>query len=421
MHPLTEALNLTSQIERHFPIEIVELLRAIGEIASEQDMHLYLVGGAVRDLLLGRRNFDLDLVVEGSAIQLAKRLAKFGIQSESHPRFGTVKLQRGELIIDLVTARSEGYPKPGALPEVKPGSIKDDLFRRDFTVNAMAIQLDPANFGRLLDPYGGLEDLECGQIRILHRNSFIDDATRIFRALRYAGRLGFRLEEQTDSLLRQNIEIIQTISGDRLRHELELILEEDRPETILMLASELSALKQLLPGLKADTWLCQKFELARQQSKRVSSNMYLALLLYRLLPADLETFVQRFNIIKATRRIVRDSIKLKLKLDQLASPYIARSKIYHLLEGYVPEAIMVVSWASDKRVIKERLRLYLDELRYIKPALDGNRLKQLGVEPGKKVGECLDRLLDAKLDGEIVSEDDEVDFVRRWLAGDEKT
>ncbi|HUU64504.1 MAG TPA: CCA tRNA nucleotidyltransferase, partial [Dehalococcoidales bacterium] len=225
---MSKITNLSSQIERQLPVELVAFIQRAGKTAASQGQGLYLVGGVVRDLLLGQTNLDLDLVVEGNAIELAQHLAEINKQGKitTHPRFNTAKLQWTKWSVDLATARSETYAKPGALPTVTPGSIHNDLFRRDFTINAMAIELNPTHYGELIDLYGGRDDLEHKLIRVLHEKSFTDDATRIWRGLRYEQRLDFQLEPTTLKLLKRDIPMLDTISGDRIRYELECILQE---------------------------------------------------------------------------------------------------------------------------------------------------------------------------------------------------
>ena len=202
-------------------------MRLAGELAQKRGQKLYLVGGVVRDLLLGRENFDLDLVVEGDAIALAQELAEARqCKLVTHQRFGTAKLTWDGGSADLATARSETYAKACALPTVNPSTIRDDLLRRDFTINAMAVALTPDLYGQLLDLYGGLSDLEGKLVRVLHGKSFIDDATRIWRAIRYEQRLSFHLESETLELVKRDAGYLKKVSGDRIRHELELILKE---------------------------------------------------------------------------------------------------------------------------------------------------------------------------------------------------
>ncbi len=191
--------DVISQLEQRLSPESLALIQKAGALAAERRLGIYLVGGVVRDILLGRANSDLDLVVEGDAIKLAESLAgELGGRLVVHRRFGTAKIRTRNLTIDLAMARAETYARPGALPTVRPGSIQDDLARRDFTVNAMALRLDPGSFGKLVDPFDGRKDLENKLIRILHDRSFIDDATRMLRAVRYEQRFGFRLEASTE-------------------------------------------------------------------------------------------------------------------------------------------------------------------------------------------------------------------------------
>ena len=278
-------INLSGQIKKQLPAELVNFMQTAGKIASSQGQNLYLVGGVVRDLLLEKANFDLDLVLEGDAINLARQLQQpEAMKLTTHPHFGTAKLQWDRWSVDLTTARSETYPHTGALPKVKPGSIESDLFRRDFTINAMAVHLNPDRYGELVDLYGGRDDLEHKLIRVLHEKSFIDDATRIWRALRYEQRLDFWLEADTLKLLQRDIPMLATISGDRIRYELECIFKEKLPEKVLRRAQELGVLARLQPSLRGDGWLAEKFKKARQISTPdlPSIALYLSLWFYPL-------------------------------------------------------------------------------------------------------------------------------------------
>ena len=409
--------NLASTMEQGLPQHLLAFLRLAGEVAQAENQSLYLVGGAVRDLLLGRPNLDFDLVVEGDAPRLARQLARAsGEKVVTHPRFGTAKFSRSGLSIDLVTARSESYPRPGALPEVEPGTIGDDLSRRDFSINAMAIRLTPASYGQLLDPHRGKTDLEQRLVRILHPKSFIDDATRILRALRYEQRLGFELEENTGKLLRQHKSMLDTISGDRIRHEVELILQEEQPERILHRAQELGVLQELHPSLRGNGWLAQKFHQVRQLAPPPPS-LYLSLLLYHLTEEEVESFITRLNIAGEMARNLRQMVQLKAGLPALADPDLPRSGIYRRLEQYSPLTITACALACDSPAIGRQLELYLDDLRYVKLFLDGEDLKKIGVAPGPRLGRMLKALLEAKLDNRVSTREEEENLVRQWLAG----
>ena len=203
-------INLARQMDRQLPTELSGFLRSAGRVAAGRRENLYLVGGTVRDLLLGEASYDLDLVVEGDGPALAAALAP-GSKLTVHRRFGTAKFKWQQWSVDLATARRESYSRPGALPRVTPGSIGDDLWRRDYSVNAMAIALNPRSFGSFIDLYGGQEDLGAGLLHILHERSFIDDATRIWRGLRYEQRLGFKFERNTLRLLKQHTAILDIL------------------------------------------------------------------------------------------------------------------------------------------------------------------------------------------------------------------
>ena len=420
--------NLASKISQRLPEEIIAFLRIAGEEADAQGLRLYLVGGAVRDLLLGRPNLDFDLVLEGDAPRLALQLArrerlggengKGGERVTVHRQFGTAKLRRGSLNIDLVTARSETYAKPGALPTVQPGTIWDDLLRRDFSINAMAIDLSPASFGQLLDPYGGRSDLVYERkVRVLHERSFIDDATRILRALRYEQRLGLELERNTERLLREHKSMLDTISGDRIRHELELILKEDRPEQILERAQALGVLQELHPSLRGNGWLAERFGEARLKAI-ANPALYQLLLVYHLSGEDIERLIARLKIVGELGRNMRKLPRLKGDFTALADLALPPSSIYRLLKRYPTAAIAACALASDSPIIRSYLERYLDHLRYVKTFLDGEDLIRLGVKPGPRLGMVLETLREARLDGLVSTREEEEALVRQLQGKD---
>jgi tRNA nucleotidyltransferase (CCA-adding enzyme) len=408
--------SLAGQLEKQLPPGSLDLIRTAGTLAAELRFGLYLVGGAVRDILLGRDSFDLDLVVEGDAPELAASLAgRINAALLVHRRFGTARLRRDEMVVDLATARSETYSHPGALPAVSPGSIADDLQRRDFTINAMAANLGPGHFGVLVDPFSGEADLSRGLIRILHERSFIDDATRMLRAVRYEQRFGFRLEDSTGLLLRRDFSMLDTISGDRIRHELELILKEDRPENALQRAQALGLLQMVHPSLEADGWLSDKYEMARSVSPP-STTLSLALLTYRLGGDEIEDLIARLRIPGRAAAVIRDTCRLKADLPSLEDPGLPPSSIHRLLRGRSPTSVLACALASDSITVRDRLRLYLDRWRYVKTSLNGQALQQMGMSPGPLLGDMLGALLQAKLDGRVKTREDEVQFVRLRLA-----
>ena len=411
-------INIGKSIEAYLPPEILALVKAAGQIAVSKGQRAYLVGGVVRDLFLKCRNTDLDLVVEGDAPSLARQLAKGrGGKLVTHPRFGTATFRQGAFSLDLVTARSETYAEPGALPTVKPGNIQDDLFRRDFSINAMAASIDPARFGDLVDPYGGKSDLDRHLVRVLHQRSFKDDPTRVWRALRYEQRLGFRLEFDTAGLLRRDAAMMERISGDRLRHELERILEEDYPEKVFYRAERLGVLRQFNPALEGNGWLGEHFDMAREASgsSKPDINLYLALLVWRINDDALKAFTERLKFGGEAARVLRDIPGLKQALPALTSSELTPSSVYHILERHRSETMLAAALVTDSALVRQRLELYLSTLRFVETSLSGNDLKKMGVAEGKRMGALLKALKEARLDGKVTTREGERKLVRRWL------
>ena len=412
-------INIGKNIEAYLPPEILALVKSAGGIAAAKCQRAYLVGGTVRDLLLKRPHLDIDLVVEGDALLLARQFAKGrGGKLVTHPRFGTATFSQGAFSLDLVTARSETYAEPAALPIVKPGNIQDDLFRRDFSINAMAASLDPVRFGDLVDPYGGKSDLDRHLVRVLHQRSFKDDPTRVWRAIRYEQRLGFRLEFDTTILLRRDSAIMGRVSGDRLRHELERILEEDYPEKVFYRAERLGVLRWLHPALEGNGWLGEHFDMAREASgsSKLDIKLYLALLVWRLDVDTLKSFMERLKSGGEAARVLRDIRGLKQALPGLLSPELTPSGVYYALEHHRPETIRAAALVMDAALVKQRLELYLSTLRFVEPSLSGDDLKKMGVPQGKKMGVLLKALKEARLNGEVTTREAERKLVRKWLA-----
>ncbi len=253
---MTSSFAVGLEALKTLPETLRERLCVAGSLADQLGMPLFLVGGAARDVLLGTPTTDADLVVEGDSLRFAGRLAEaFNATIRRHSRFGTATVTPGDGAgIDVAMARSEWYPAPGALPVVRPGTITDDLGRRDFTINAIAIRLNEIQPGEIVDPHDGLGDLQRGLIRILHTKSFVDDPTRLFRAVRFEHRLSFRLEDHTERLCRNTVTMgwIDRLSGYRLGEQLRLLFEETTPWKSLHRLSELGALQAVHAAVIAD-------------------------------------------------------------------------------------------------------------------------------------------------------------------------
>ncbi len=415
---MPETANLADRIEKQLPAELIGFIQQAGRLAAGRGERLYLVGGGVRDLLLGEANLDIDLVVAGDALALARKLAGAG-KLTVHRRFNTAKLQWRRWSVDLAAARSETYARPGALPTIKPGSLADDLFRRDFSINAMAIELSPEGYGQLIDLYGGRDDLNNRLIRILHDKSFSDDATRIWRGLRYEQRLGFKLEGGTLRLLKRDVPLLDSISGDRIRYELECVFGEQYPETALKRAEELGPLSRISLSFRGNGWLAERFSKARRLSSpnQPALGLYLALLAYPLKDKEMEPLISYLRLPRILARTLRDSGSIRARLQELADPELSPSGIYHLLHGYSPQAITANLLVSESPQARRHIQQYLDKLRYLKPALGGDDLIRMGVTQGPRIKEILNRLHDARLDGRVTTKQDEEKLVRGWLKG----
>jgi len=405
------------------------------EIALEQSLPLYLVGGPVRDILMGMPIKDLDLVLEGDAPSLAARLAEeMDGRLVVHPSFGTASVVIEDATTDLVTARRETYRSPGALPDVTPSRIDDDLARRDFTINALALPLGQES-PEILDPHGGIEDMRLGVVRVLRDASFIDDPTRLLRAVRYEQRLGFRIEAGTLVRLEEAVVngCLSTVSGDRLRHELERIFEEDRPELAVTRSVCLGILAGIHPAL-TQAKAVERSAAIVQDSIQGSINKpgsgessgsrfplsYLSALSYPLTPGDAEGVISRFNMPSDWARLVRDTVELRQLESRLAVQSIPASQVVEMVESFTDAAVLTVAGVTDEPLAAQRLGRYLREFRYLSPELNGRDLLALGVPEGTVIGKILKELRNAKLDGRISTVEDERRMAKDFLAQGER-
>jgi tRNA nucleotidyltransferase (CCA-adding enzyme) len=373
---------------------------------------LFLVGGAVRDLLLGSPLVDVDLVVEEDVISMAtdvgKRLRAKVVQ---HPRFGTAIVRGQGFRLDFARARTEYYTRPGALPTVRPSTIEEDLERRDFTINAMALRLVGGRPGELLDPHGGERDLERGVLRVLYDESFQDDATRIFRAVRYAGRLGFRIERKTAARLTRDRGYVETISGARLRREIERIAVEAEVGTILRLAARRHVLEAAHQELILDSRKLRAASSLPALRTSHRSAVLFCLLLSGAAPAEAEDAIGRLAMTGQQAEAVAGLLGMRRFAGELAAAGVQPSRVAELLSPRPMEAVETFALIGPARAAK-RARRYLDEWRFVRPRLDGSDLQQLGIACGPAVGSMLKALRAARLDGRVSTREDEVALVR---------
>jgi tRNA nucleotidyltransferase (CCA-adding enzyme) len=378
---------------------------------------IYLVGGPVRDCLLGRAVVDFDLTVDGDAIALARTLQReLGGALTTHTRFGTATWCAPDQArsIDLATARTETYPRPGALPEVARGTIETDLIRRDFTLNALALRLDGDHFGELIDLHGGERDLRAGRVRVLHPRSFNDDPTRLFRAARIEQRFDFTVEAETLNLMPTALPVLDQVSGDRLRHELELIFQEARPVRALRRLDEWGVLRQIDPALHVAD------RAAARLAGTLESFAGWAYWLADLPLPDLRRIAVRLNLRRAA---AIDLEQLAGLLDQAESigQAATRHAVYHRLTPYHDRTLRAALNLIEPERARLNIELYLNELRDVRPELAGAQLQALGLPPGPALGRLLRDLRDACLDGTLATRPDEEDYARQWIAHEAET
>jgi tRNA nucleotidyltransferase (CCA-adding enzyme) len=454
--PPPERRNLADRLESVLPAPRLTLLKTIAEIAHQKRAALYIVGGFVRDLLLGYPSLDFDLVVEGDAIELADAVGKrFGGRVTSHARFGTAKWfieevsdkdidshqnsSNGKLrslidpynisdlpeTLDFITARTEFYTHPTALPTVERGSIKLDLHRRDFTINTLAMRLDGRYYGELLDYWGGYNDLKQGLVRVLHSLSFVDDPTRILRAVRYEQRYGFKIGERTRELLILARPMIDRVSGDRIRNELDNILKENRAPEMIERLKELDILKVIHPDLQWDPWVQEHLSALKDppdpvwnldaEWKRIPLDRALAysLWLIRLPSRRAKGVSDRLRLTRVLAETIQYACDLRADLNTLAE---ARpSAICARLEKIPVLAIYAAYLATNNDDIKQALQNYVVEWKHTSPQTSGYDLRALGLAPGPHYKQILNRLRDAWLDGEVSSNDDENALVEKLI------
>ena len=427
-------MNLSKRLETFLSPQSLALIRMIRTEAERLDLPLYLVGGSVRDLLLGRVINDFDLTVEGNAADLAESVLKhYAGKVVFHSRFGTAPwtlddttFKRLDIplldasgfppFLDFISARSETYSQPGALPTIKRSTIEDDLRRRDFTINAMAVRLDGMYYGQLHDPLGGQADLERGLIRVLHNNSFIDDPTRMIRAVRYAERYTFKIEPETLSLINSEArDVLSHLTGERLRHEFDLIFEEIDPSPLLHRIAELDLLRSIhrslqyansrLPYLEVLSAEFGEFTIPGISTFKRTLGWILWLM---PLPVfDVEIISVRLDFPALLTKSVRAASTLLNELPSIVSWRPSQWTFY--LEELPSIAVYAVYLMRKEPALRD----YLVHWRKVKPTITGNELKERGLEPGPKFADILRQLRAAWLDGEVKNKEEELKLLEK--------
>ncbi|MCZ6677343.1 MAG: hypothetical protein O7E52_08840 [Candidatus Poribacteria bacterium] len=390
------------------------LLQEIGKFGEKTAQSVYVVGGFVRDLLIGRENLDIDIVLEGDAVRFADQLAEaWSGKVQVHCTFGTATVIRPDgSKVDFVSARNETYARPGALPSVRYSIIEADLRRRDFSINALAIRLNPDAFGELVDCTDGLRDLRAGHIRVLHDRSFIDDPTRIFRAIRYEGRYRFRIVEGDQQRIREAIAqgVLDLISGQRVRNEIDCILSEVTVPRIIRRMLEFDLFRVVHPEWDISPHFDARWHAAQQAidwaeqhlpNDQIDTAAILWMTLRSTVCGAIKAVSDRLALENQLREKLIAQAKLCSVLDTLSASS-TPSEVYRLLNPYPLEPLVFTLKQPnqpDWRI--EKIQDYLIYLRGVQPLITGDDLIQLGLKPSRAFADVLWKVFAAQLDGKV--------------------
>lgn len=411
---MAESLDIKSRLFEALGNPLAIIVNNLLDIGEELGVSVYVVGGAVRDALMSRDMKDLDISVEDSAAPVvAELVARLDAKVIDSSPFGTFKLEIGGSLLDIVNARSETYEKPGALPTVSPGKIPEDIQRRDFTINAIAIRLTPDPI-ILFDPMGGITDIDGKLIRVLHEASFQDDATRMLRAVRYEQRLNFTLDVSTESLLTSSYDYLNTVSGDRLRNEFELIFEEEKATEILLRASKLGLLQGCYKGISSFSSLESRFSSLEDLNWDRDHSFYYALLAYDMNDEEVSDFASRFNIPNSESELARQVVRIQ-NLRSSWNSQTLPSEVYNSMRGFMVRAVELVGKTTINEQGYVLLNYYLSYSQHIKPELSASDLIAMGFQEGPMLGKAHRQLTDAVVDGVITTKQEQISFIMSLL------
>ncbi len=432
-HPsVARTRNLSRLMSQRLEKEIIILLKTIGETAAELKLNSFVVGGFVRDLLLHIKNLDIDIVIEGDGIFFARKLAeKNGGTVRTHEKFGTATvILPDNRRIDVATARLEYYEYPAAMPTVELSSLKLDLYRRDFTINAMAIALNPERFGTLVDFFHSQNDLKERSIRVLHNLSFVEDPTRIFRAIRFEQRLDFRITRHTEKLIKNAVkmDLFNSFSGIRFSNELKQIFAVDNPLPALRRMDNFALFPFLWPELRPNLKIDRRFvHLIIQASRAVSWfkllylktdcafwAVYTLAIMSRSRTKELIAFCRRFEVSEQQEKMLiqQKNNAERIAGEMLRRPYLKTSEIYWLLLALENEGLLYLITIARKNHIKKAVSLFVTNLRDTKAVISGNDLKKMGFSPGPLYKTMINFVLEAQLDGQVHNKEEAMSLVK---------
>jgi tRNA nucleotidyltransferase (CCA-adding enzyme) len=421
--------NVSNVMKEQLPNRINEILQEAGRVAAEHGYRAYAVGGFIRDLILRRPNLDIDIVVEGDGIVFAKDFAeRYDARVRSYKKFGTaVVIFPDGFKIDVATARLEYYEYPAALPTVELSSLKLDLYRRDFTINTLAVEMNPDRFGQLIDYFGAQRDFKDKAIRVLHNYSFVEDPTRVLRAIRYEQRLGFRIMKHTSNLIENAVKmkLLVELSGRRLTNELKLILSEEDPIPAVRRMNEYNLLPFLHPDIQYGPSLDRLLReigsvLAWYDLSFIKNGcdrwlVYLLALIDPLAPGGLEDFCVRMEFPPRIASLLLEGREKAISVGKgfYRKSVLQPSEIYHLLENIHTEWLLFIMAKTQQEGTRRAISRYFRHLKEVRPKLRGKDLKDMGIIPGPVYRHILNKLLDGELNGDLSSREEELEFVRQ--------
>ena len=436
LSPEPRERELADLVRRRLDSATVQLLEQLGTTGDELGVAVHAVGGCVRDLLLNLSNLDLDVTVEGDGIFFAEIFgARHGCRVRPHTAFGTAVLVLPDgRKLDIASTRLEYYESPAVLPTVERASLRHDLYRRDFTINTLALCLNNSRFGLLLDYFGGQKDLQDKTVRVLHNLSFVEDPTRAFRAVRFEQRLGFQIDAHTEGLLRSAVRagLVERVGGKRLLGELIHILREQEPVPAISRMGQMGLLPCIHSALRFgpdSEQLCAELDDLLAWYRLLYLNLpierwtvwFLALTDRLETDAYLETCRRLQMPERLMERLFGRRHRALKQLQGLRHVFnrggeISHSKLYHWLHGIPPELLLYGLARNGQEELRRMVSLYLTRLVDVKPLVDGDDLLELGLSPGPGVRRLKERLLEARLDGQVASKDEELTLARQLIA-----
>jgi len=437
------AKNLKKELEKIVPEKVIKVLYLCSQAAEKSSRKIFLIGGAVRDILTGKNHFDTDITVQGNAVEFAYFLEKiypeFCKIKEVHESFGTVKIifvvNNEEIVLDIASSRKEFYPYPGSLPGIEEigCELYEDVIRRDFTVNSMALSLNKETFGDLTDYLGGYEDIKQKKIRVLHEKSFMDDPTRILRALKFRVRFGYELDEATKQLQENCLEsgIFDNFCGERIKSELkqtfnlnkseimEIFLNEniyrlvaEEIQTYCRHCEQSKAIQNLLNDWIASSQVPRNDKTFSEPFEGINSDfvwlIYLGVMFSEFSQDKIKQIAEKLYLSNQETEILTKS-KFLLEKPELKERQ-TNFEVYEFFEGFLPESILIL--LIIKPQLKEKAVLYFQKLKDIKIYTTGQTLIDLGLKPSPDFGEILRKLLKARINEEFFSEEEEKEFLK---------